>query len=177
MAVGQELLDVPLPDMVAKLGMGIAEAQHALDTNSIEIAKILADTEIEIVPAMTRTIKEDTVEYSTADPIEVSLLQVGLTPAFYQFSEATIEVEMDIKTTSEAETEIDVGTKGKVGFGLWSASISVDVKHNRKFGKEVHGTSKLTTKMVPVPPPPYLFPEVETIDLRASTSEGPGEGG
>ncbi|OKY78699.1 MAG: hypothetical protein BTN85_1196 [Candidatus Methanohalarchaeum thermophilum] len=175
MNVGKELLDVPLPDMVAKLGIGVAEAQHALDENSIEIAKILADTEIEIVPAITRTIKEDTVEYSAAEPIETSLLQVGLNPAFYQFSEATIEVEMDIKTTSEKETEVSVGTKGKVGFGLWSSSISVDVKHNRKFGKEVHGTSKLKTKMVPVPPPPYLLPEVETIDLRTPSTEEEGE--
>ncbi|MDR9431782.1 MAG: hypothetical protein RI568_13930 [Natronomonas sp.] len=138
MSVGQELLDVPLPEMVAKLGAGIADAQHQLDMNSVEVAKTLAETEIEVVPAITRTISADgSVDYSAADAIDVSLLQAGLFPTFYQFSEATIEVEMDIKTTTETETSVDVSTGGSVGFGLWSARIDVDVSHNRKFGKEV----------------------------------------
>lgn len=167
MSVGQELLDVPFPEMVASLGQGIADAQHQLDMNSVEVARTLAETEIEIVPAITRTISADgEVSFSTADPIDVSLLQVGLFPTFYQFSEAVIEVEMDIKTTTERETNIDVSARARAGFGLWGGSIQTDVSHNRKFGKEVHGTSRLKTTMVPVPEPPYLFPEVETIDNR-----------
>jgi len=59
-----------------------------------------------------------------------------------------------------------VSAEAHAGFGLWGGSIQTDVSHNRKFGKEVHGTSKLKTTMVPVPEPPYLFPEVETIDQR-----------
>ena len=59
MSVGQELLDVPLPDMVTKLALGIASAQRALDENSVATAKELSDTEIEIVPALTQTIEED----------------------------------------------------------------------------------------------------------------------
>jgi ribonuclease PH len=90
-SVGQELLDVPLPDMVTKLALGIAEAQRALDENSVETAQILADTTIEVVPALTHTISaagEHTFE--AADAVEMSLLQVGLNPAFYQFAEASI---------------------------------------------------------------------------------------
>jgi len=171
MSVGQELLDVPLPEMVASLGQGVADAQHQLDANSVEVAKTLAATEIEVVPSITRTINSDgTVDYSAADPIDVSLLQAGLFPTFYQFSEATIEVEMDIKTTTETETGVNVSAGAKYGFGMWSARVDIDVSHNRKFGKEVHGTSRLKTKMVPVPAPPYLFPEVETVDNR-NTSE------
>ena len=178
MSVGQELLDVPLPEMVAKIGQGIADAQHQLDMNSVEVAKILADTEIEVVPAITRTINADgSVDYETADAIDVSLLQAGLFPTFYQFSEATIDVEMDIKTTPETETQVDVSSQAKFGFGLWSARVDVDVSHNRKFGKEVHGTSHLKTTMVPVPEPPYLFPEVETVDNRPSGGGGEGGGG
>lgn len=169
MSVGQELLDVPLPEMVAELGQGIADAQNQLDMNSVEVAKTLAETEIEVVPAITRTINEDgSVDYDAADPIDVSLLQAGLFPTFYQFSEATIEVEMDIKTTTETETQIDVSTSARAGFGMWSARVDVDVSHNRKFGREVHGTSRLRTTMVPVPEPPYLFPEVETVDNRTA---------
>lgn len=166
-SVGQELLDVPLPEMVLKLSLGIAEAQKALDENSVETAQALANTTIPIVMAVTQTIAADgTVSYTQADPIDVSLIQVGLLPTFYQFSEATIEVTMDIKTTTSRETNIKVGIKSKVGFSMWSVSVNIDVSHNRKFGKTVHGTSKLVTKMVPVPPPPRIAPELIVIDLR-----------
>lgn len=166
-SVGQELLDVPLPEMVLKLALGIAEAQKALDENSVETAQALADTEIPVVLAVTQTIAADgTVSYTQAPPIDVSLIQIGLLPTFYQFSEATIEVTMDIKTTTSRETNIKVGLKAKVGFSMWSASVSVDVSHNRKFGKEVHGTSRLLTKLVPVPPPPRIAPELIVVDNR-----------
>jgi len=165
--VGKELLAVPLPEMVMKLGLGVAEAQKALDENSVETAKMLAETTVPLVMAVTQTIAENgTVSFSNAEPVEVSLLQIGLLPTFYQFSEATIEVTMDIKTTSSRETNIKVGAKAKAGFGCWSASVSVDVSHNRKFGKTVQGTSRLVTKMVPVPPPPRLAPELLVVDNR-----------
>ena len=167
--VGQELLAVPLPEMVMKLGLGIAEAQRALDENSVETAKLLADTTVDLVLGVTQTIAEDgAVTFTNAPPVTVSLLQIGLMPTFYQFSEATIDVTMDIKTTSSRETNIKVGVKAKVGFACWSASISVEATHNRKFGKEVHGTSHLVTKMVPVPPPPRITPELTVIDNRPS---------
>lgn len=166
-SVGQELLDVPLPEMVLKLALGIAEAQRALDENSLETSKILADTTLPLVMAVTQTIAADgSVSFANANPVNVSLLQIGLLPTFYQFAEASIEVTMDIKTTTSSETNIKVGTKAKAGFGCWSASVSVDVSHNRKFGKEVRGTSRLLTRMVPVPPPPRIAPELKVVDNR-----------
>jgi len=168
--VGQELLAVPLPEMVMKLGLGIAEAQRALDENSVETAQMLAETTVPLVMAVTQTIDADgTVSFTNSDAIDVSLLQIGLMPTFYQFSEATIEVTMDIKTTSSRETNVKVSAKAKAGFGCFSTSINTEVSHNRKFGKEVHGTSKLVTKMVPVPPPPRIAPELTVVDNRPST--------
>ncbi len=147
-SVGQELLAVPLPEMVMKLGLGIAEAQRALDENSVETAQMLAETTVPLVLAVTQVIAADgTVTFSNADPVDVSLLQIGLMPTFYQFSEATIEVTMDIKTTSSRETNVKVSAKAKAGFACFSASINTEVSRHRKFGKEVHGTSKLVTKM------------------------------
>lgn len=165
--VGKELLAVPFPEMVMKLGLGVAEAQKALDENSVETAKALSETTIPLVLAVTQTIAADgSVTFDSADPVDVSLLQIGLMPTFYQFSEATIEVTMDIKTTTSRETNVKVGAKAKAGFGCWSASVSIDVSHNRKFGKTVQGTSRLVTKMVPVPPPPRIAPEILIVDNR-----------
>jgi hypothetical protein len=167
MSVGQELLDVPLPDMVTKLALGIAAAQRALDENSVATAKALAEEKIDVVLGLTETIEDGgKVKISDPETVEMSLLQVGLNPTFYQFSETTIEVTMDIKTTTSTETSVKVGAEAKFGFGMWSASVRVDVAHNRKFQKEVHGTSRLFVKMTPVPPPPRMFPEVTVIDTR-----------
>jgi len=175
-SVGQELLDVPLPDMVAKLAIGVAAAQAALDANSVDTAIQLAETEISVVPALTQNIAADgTVTFVQADPIDMSLLQIGLNPTFYQFQEASIEVTMEIKTTTSTETNVKVGVRAKVGFAMWSASVRVDVEHNRKFGKEVKGTSRLFTKMVPVPPPPRIFPELTVIDQRSTDDGGTTE--
>ena len=57
--VGQELLAVPLPEMVMKLGLGIAEAQRALDENSVETAQLLAGTTVDLVLGVTQTIAAD----------------------------------------------------------------------------------------------------------------------
>lgn len=169
MSVGRELLDVPLPDMVAKLALGIAAAQQSLDTNSVQTAVMLAETTIDVVPFITQTISNTgEVSISQADPIEMSLLQVGLNPTFYQFSEASIEVSMDIKTTTSTETNVKVSAEASYGYGLFSASINAEVSHNRKFGKEVRGTSRLFTRMVPVPPPPRIFPEMRIVDNRSA---------
>jgi hypothetical protein len=166
-SVGQELLDVPLPDMVLKLALGIAEAQKALDENSVETAQALAETTLPLVMGVTQTIDANgAVTYVNGSPVDVSLIQIGLLPTFYQFAEATIEVTMDIKTTTSVETNIKIGKKAKAGFAVWSGSVSVDVSHNRKFGKEVHGTSRLVTRMVPVPPPPRLAPQLNIVDNR-----------
>lgn len=173
-SVGQELLDVPFPEMVMKLALGIAEAQKNLDENSVETAIALAETTVPVVLAVTQTIAADgTVTFTQAPPIDVSLLQLGLMPTFYQFIESTIEVTMDIKTTTSRETNVKVGVKAKVGFAMWSASVSIDVSHNRKFGKTVHGTSRLVTKLVPVPPPPRIAPELIVIDNRPAEEPEP----
>ena len=171
-SVGQELLAVPFPEMVLKLALGIAEGQRALDENSVSTAQMLAETTVPLVMAVTQTIAADgTVSFESADPVDVSLLQIGLLPTFYQFSEATIEVTMDIKTTTSTETNIKVNAKASVGFGCFSASVNIDVSHNRKFGKEVRGTSRLMTKMVPVPPPPRIAPELIFVDNRPKPVE------
>jgi hypothetical protein len=168
MSVGQELLDVPLPDMVTKLAMGIAQAQTALDRNSVETAKALAADQIEITPAITETIDKATglPTFAAAEPVKMSLIEVGLNPTFYQFTDTTVEVSMDIKTTTNTETNVTVGAEAKVGFSLWSASIKVDASFNRKFGQQVHGTSKMVVKLVPVPPPPRLIPTVNVVQSQ-----------
>jgi hypothetical protein len=128
-----------------------------------------------VVLGVTQVIAADgTVSFEQDDPVSISLIQMGLLPTFYQFSEATLEVSMDIKTTTSTETNVKVAAEAKVGFAAWSASIKAEVSHNRKFGKEVQGTSRLFTKMTPVPPPPRIAPVINVVDNRPPPAAGGG---
>lgn len=162
MSVGQELLDVPLPKMVRDLALGIADAQGALDANSLETTLALANEKIDFIPNIIATVPADggAATVTNIEAKDIPLIAF-IKPTWYQFSETKIEVGMDIKTTMQKETKLAIGVKAKGGWGPVSVSVSVDVQHNRKFGKEVHGTSKLSVTMVPVPPPPLLTPNVE----------------
>lgn len=172
MSVGQELLDVPLPQMVTQLAMGIATAQAALDHNSVQTAKALSETEITVIPAITESINDKgEPKFTNAPSVNMSLLAVGLNPTFYQFTDTTIEVSMDIKTTTAEEVGGKVSAEGKVGFSVWSASVRAEASFNRKFGQEVQGTSKMVVKLVPVPPPPRIMPEVKVVEEKPSEQE------
>ena len=176
MSVGQELLDVPLPQMVSDLAMGIAEAQAALDKNSLNTTLALADETFTYVPKVVGTIDE------TKDPVEATIetikvkdmpLIAFIKPTWYQFSETKIEVSMDIKTSFSSSTKVGVSAKFKAGWGPVSVSIKADVEHNRKFGKDVQGTSKLSVTLVPVPPPPSMLPEVDIKRIEKSAPAVP----
>lgn len=161
MSVGQELLDVPLPKMVSDLAMGIARAQRSLDSNSLQTTLELAEEKFTYIPKVVGTINEDGTHNVVPIKVEEMPLVAFIKPTWYQFSESKIEVSMDIKTTLNTATKVGVSAEAKGGWGPVSASIKVDVEHNRKFGKEVHGTSKLSVTLQPVPPPASMLPEVD----------------
>jgi hypothetical protein len=118
--VGQELLNVPFPEMVTQLALAIAEGQLALDMNSIDVARALATTTLDegsVVVAMEETVDADG-NVIASKPVfnqqELSLLAFGLNPTFYQFSESTIDVRMEI--TMRLERTFEVSTEKKFKF-------------------------------------------------------------
>jgi hypothetical protein len=149
----RETPDVSFADLVRLLAEGIADAQTNLDRASAEMVVELANTKIKIVPRVTETIDEQgNVTFEQAPEQEVSLLDIGVTPTFYQFSQATVEVAMDIKIV-ENETE---SGDGKRRFGLFANTANV--RFERKLNRDVKVSSKLTATLVPVPMPLRLEP-------------------
>lgn len=158
----RETPSVSFGDLVRMLAEGIADAQTSLDRASAELVRELAETTVEIIPRVTETIAEDgTVTYEQGEPQEVSLLALGVTPSFYQFSQATVEVVMDIKVVqSQTETETTKGQR----FGLFAGTT--DIRAERKLNRDVTTHSKLTATLVPVPMPIRLEP------TRTTTAPG-----
>ncbi len=95
--VGQLLQTVPLGTMVENLGIAIATAQERLDNVAIDATLRLANTTTTLLDADGNTVTR-------------SLLELGFTPTFYQFTEATLEVSF-IASMQVAEALT-------VGFGL-----------------------------------------------------------
>jgi hypothetical protein len=95
--VGQLLQNVPLGTMVENLGIAIATAQERLDNVAIDATLRLANTQTTLLDADGNTVTR-------------SLLELGFTPTFYHFTEATLEVSF-IASMQVAEAL-------SVGFGL-----------------------------------------------------------
>ena len=120
MSVGQELLDVPFPEMVEKLALAIAESQFALDTNSIKVAQMLADIKLpkdSVIVAIKETVDADgnvTATELVYNKADMPLISYGLTPTFYQFTDTIIEVKIAISI--RIERSLDVGVSKTFNF-------------------------------------------------------------
>jgi hypothetical protein len=149
----RESPSVSFADLVRMLAEGIADAQASLDRASAELVQELAATTVQIVPRVEEVIDDEgNVTFEQADPQEVSLLSLGVVPTFYQFSQATVEVVMDMKIV-ESEQESGQGTRR---FGLFAGTAGV--RAERKLNRDVTVHSKVTATLVPVPMPLRLEP-------------------
>ncbi len=131
----RSLLSAPLPQIIEKLGVSIAQAQMALDQNSVQIAQEMSQTEVEI--------GDDSY----------NLLSLGFVPSFYAFTEATVEAKLSFSMTESTETSINVGAQVGVSYGVFMAAASVDVGYARKFSVSSEGMSSIAARLVSLPPP------------------------
>lgn len=198
MGIGQQLLDVPFPDMVYNLANAIAQGQRKLDRASLETARALAKAKVKVIPELYEVIEWGEVKtfddgaggtvpvtgvkvtMDAADPVKYTLLQAGLMPTFYQFTESIIEVKISISYQTETNVsreynfsqETSVEAEGGFLFGSVSVSTtfssSVNYKTSSTYSYSAEGSSLLRTTLKPVPPPPRLMPRIVTVDATKS---------
>ena len=183
MSVGQDLLNVPFAEMVKKLGLGIAEAQFALDEVSLRLAQMMSgEYEVEIPDAddPEKTTIEKRTAYVTFDGQQLSMLELGFSPTFYQFVDTIIEVKMSISMSTEREYTRKSSTRtvsayggGFLFFGGGKIrTTSVSASFASKYQYSAEGSSLLRTKLVPLPPPQILEERIRTIiERNAEESE------
>jgi hypothetical protein len=146
----RETEQTSLADLIRLVALSVADAQAALDRSSADLVKELAETSVEIIPSIHETIGRDgAVEYTHGKPRKVSLLDLGVMPTFYQFSQTVIEIQMDLKI-SEATTES--------GNKLALMADTAGIRFERKLNRDVSVASKITATLVPVPMPLRLEP-------------------
>ena len=144
-------------DLVRMMAEGIADAQRSLDKSSADMLVDLAETHVEVVRNITEVIDENgEITYQNSPAQSVSLLELGMLPTFYQFSEATVEVSMDLHVVEDVDEKSE--TKGRKTL----FANTRDIRMERKLNRDVKTASKLTAKLVPVPVPLRLEPSRTT---------------
>jgi len=186
MSVGTELLNVPFPEMVKTLGIGVAEAQYELDLVSMKIARMMAgyapDEEPEdgSAPALSAEGPQRTMLVPLGDGKEYSLLELGFTPTFYQFVDTMIEMKMSISMSREtnikrSSTTVNASVKGSVGFFSATAKMrvsTVSASYASKYQYSAEGSSLMRTKLVPIPPPAILEERIRAMVAASTITEG-----
>ena len=145
-AVSRQLLSAPLPQIIERLGAAVADAQRALDANSIATAQAMATTEVEL--------GDETY----------TLMGLGFTPTFYSFTEATVEAKLSFSMTEGTEFGVTAGMEVGVQAGMVMVAASVSVSYARKFSVSAEGMSSIAARLVSLPPPEML----ETVLRRLS---------
>jgi hypothetical protein len=188
MSVGQDLLDVPFPQMVQNLAFAIARGQLALDRTSLATARALAQERVTVISELSEVIVPDPydvnlpdgstvrvtgarVQFDQSRPTSMTLLQAGLFPTFYQFTESVIEVKMSISQKTSSSSELEAGASLEVSGGFFGVSVAfashVNYKHSQTFSYSAEGSSLLRTTLKPVPPPSRLTPRIVTVNTLA----------
>lgn len=178
--VGADLLAVPFPKMVLSLAEAIAKGQTALDKASLNTLKVLARTNFDYIPEITEvlsptditaggtTVTGVDVQLVAPRALRMSMLQAGIVPSFYQFTESVIEVKMSISSKVESQSEFEFGieTEASAGFLFASGSVSshVNFRTQNTYSYSVEGSSMLRTTLKPTPPPARMMPRFITVN-------------
>ena len=168
--IGQELLNVPFPEMVEQLGMSIAKAQFALDMNSMKIAQVMSGSDWFDEDASGKEVKREGLKVNFGGRM-LSLLELGFTPTFYQFVDTIIEVKISVSMASEATqsnstTDVDMKGKVKMGWGGANANMhisTVSASFSARNSFSAEGASLIRTKLVPLPPPAVLQDRIRAL--------------
>ena len=213
MSIGQELLDVPFPEMIFKMANAIAQGQRRLDKASLDTARALAKAKVKVIPDIYEIVEKKKLSESldagvtlpgvtagtatdpdviavrteSAKAIDMTLMQAGLLPTFYQFTESLIEVKISISHRSSFSSEFEAGAEFEIsteaeahgslfGFG-GSASVSttfashVNYKSSSTYDFSAEGSSLLRTTLKPVPAPARIIPRIVTVDATVTPTK------
>jgi hypothetical protein len=154
--IGQQLLDVPIAELISNMACSIAESQAKLDMGSIEILKQMADKDKNPV----------SLPFFGGNSVTTSMLGAGFQPTFYQFSETTIEVKMAISVSKASKEEKNPTTPpirssifNRQAIAVKATSVNAAYTNTYNFNQE--GSSLIRTTIVPIPPNPVILSLIE----------------
>lgn len=126
-----ETFSAPIESVIIALGQGIADAQKALDNNSIAVQQSI-DT----------------------DPV---LSQYGLQATWYQFPTVNMQIKMSMSITQDNQTQSSPNVGGSplllspARFRIIAQPLSASFQN--QFNYDANAATEINLTLVPVPPP------------------------
>jgi len=177
--VGNELQEVAFGELVRSIAQGIADGQRALDLNSLNTMQVLANTPVSVIPEVSEVIVPAPFQVnvpvsgqspvwvtgarvlaSAAQPVQMSALQAGLLPTFYQFTEATIHAKVSIQLRQAEQTDTDQRKQT----GIFAFASHVNFRAQNTYSYKVDAAASVNVIMRPIPPSVRLQPSVVTVN-------------
>ncbi|MCP4698211.1 MAG: PASTA domain-containing protein [Gammaproteobacteria bacterium] len=124
-----DTLSAPLGDLISAVGRGVAEAQQALDAQTIANLKALY-----------------------ADDSNAELRRLGYQPTWYKIPEVTAEISMSLTVSGQASEKAGTQAGQQSNIKLYAAPI--DASYSNKYDYDLKASSHLKFRIVPVPPSP-----------------------
>jgi hypothetical protein len=127
-----DAFSVPVGELIASVGRGVAEAQREMDAASLAA---LQDV------------------YSRNDGFYGELQRIGYRPTWYHIPEAEGELQVALTVSGEETRGAGTGSTPSLGrskIKLYAAPV--DAGYASRFGFNLQATSKVRFKIVPVPP-------------------------
>ena len=180
--VGNELQEVQFGEMIRSIAQGIADGQHALDLAAVQTLVALSNTFVEIIPEISEVITpqpltvpisgQPSIEVTGArvtatasDPVQITALQAGLLPTFYQFTEVDIKLQISVQLRQVTQTETD----GTQSVGIFAFGSHVNFRNQNTYSYSVDASSSVTATMKPVPANVRLNPSIVTVNALGKT--------
>ncbi|MCL1904601.1 MAG: hypothetical protein FWG19_00555, partial [Methanomassiliicoccaceae archaeon] len=165
MGIGQEVLNVPFGEMIYQMASAIAQSQAELDAASVDVLAKMGD--MENYPVSLPVWDANSGEETT---IETSMIGAGFQPAFYQFTDAIIEVKMAVSMSHSSEsnwsredtTETNTESSSKSWWKRKSnkqtqcSTTTVNAGYTSKYSFKEEASSTLRVRLVPLPPNPII---------------------
>jgi len=176
--VGNELLEADFGEILRSIAQGIADGQRALDLAAVKTLSVLANTPVSIIPEITEVITAQSrnvpvsglpggvtvtgvrVTDTPSDPVQMSALQAGILPTFYQFTDTEIALKISVQLRQATQTETDGSTDTKI----FAFASHVNFRTQNTYSYSVDASSSVTTTLKPVPASTRLIPATVVIN-------------
>ncbi|MCC6612865.1 MAG: hypothetical protein IT320_05255 [Anaerolineae bacterium] len=135
---------------VKSVGLAVAEAQRELDKTLVETAKVLSDTQIDVIAIFEQVINDDDGTMAQGNIIKQKLPLINyLMPTAYQWSRVYLEADMSVSEFNSANgfniQKTKLGIDASAGFEFGLGGIGVSGSNSNSFDYSKTGTSSATS--------------------------------
>jgi len=179
--LGLPALAPAIGPVMCAFGSAIASAQRRLDYVSLRIARAMGGLDPEAFAPPGEQLRDGgspAPALTGPSGRNYTLLDLGLSPTFYHFAEAVLELRMAVSTAEEVartdplrprvKASLSIG-RGGVGVHLTTVSGSYSCRY--QYAGE--SSSKLRSKLAAVPAPPLLEARIAAMSARARAGGRP----